>query len=73
MGITSVTLPLQVIATVKVPAFTATLLCPTILIHDGFEIDSNAATGTYGFCITHPQWTGAQVVTFDLTIVGYEY
>jgi hypothetical protein len=59
---------------VALPASTVTTLFPTTLIPDGFEIDANGATNTYGITITHPQWvTGTQVATFDLTIVGFEY
>jgi hypothetical protein len=73
-GATSASSPLQMHWMVALPASTVTTLFPTTLIPDGFEIDANGATNTYGITITHPQWvTGTQVATFDLTIVGFEY
>ena len=50
------------------------MLFPPILIADGFEIDSNSGTNTWGVTITHPQWSnGTVVATFDISIIGYEY
>ncbi len=73
-GATTTASPLQQHYVVNVPASAASVLFPTLLIPDGFEIDSNSATNTYGVTITHPQFSsGTIVVTFDITIVGYEY
>jgi hypothetical protein len=73
-GATTTASPLQITSTVNLPASAASTLFPPILIPDGFEIDSNGATNTWGLTITHPQWvTGTQVATFDITMIGYEY
>lgn len=73
-GATTASSPLQMHFMVALPASTVSTLFPTILIPDGFEIDANGATNTYGLTITHPQWvTGSVVATFDITLIGYEY
>lgn len=73
-GATSASSPLQLTSAVALPAAATTVNFPTIDIPDGFEIDSNGATNTWGITITHPQWvTGSVVATFDITLIGYEY
>lgn len=73
-GATTAASPLQLHYVVNLPASAATTVFPVTLIPDGFEIDANGATNTYGVTITHPQWvTGTTVATFDLSIIGYEY
>jgi len=74
-GATTASSPLQVHTMVNVPVtLTNSVLFPVTLIPDGFEIASNGGTNTFGLTITHPQWvTGVTVVTFDLTLIGYEY
>jgi hypothetical protein len=73
-GATTTASPLQFSSTVNIPASTVSTLFPIINIPDGFEIDSNAGTNTWGVTITHPQWvTASAVATFDITIVGFEY
>lgn len=73
-GSTTTSSPLQYTSSVALPAAATSVLFPDAHIPDGFEIDSNAGTNTYGVTITHPQWvTGSVVATFDISIVGYEY
>jgi hypothetical protein len=73
-GATTAASPLQMHLMVPLPASAVATLFPPVPIPDGFEIDSNAGTNTFGVTITHPQWvTGTQVATFDLTLIGYEY
>lgn len=73
-GSTTASSPLQMTLSVAIPASAASTLFPNMAIPDGFEIDSNSGTNTYGVTITHPQWvTGSVVATFDITIIGYEY
>jgi hypothetical protein len=73
-GATTNASPLQVHTTFNLPASAASVVAPLGPIADGFEIDANAGTNTFGATITHPQWvTGTQVATFDLSIIGYEY
>jgi hypothetical protein len=73
-GATTAASPLQFSTTVNIPASTVSVVFPTVLIPDGFEIDSNAGTNTYGVTITHPQWvTVSTIATFDISIIGYEY
>jgi hypothetical protein len=73
-GATSTASPLQWSSTVNIPASAVSVLFPDAHIPDGFEIDSNGATNTWGITITDPHWvTGAQVTTFDLSLIGYEY
>lgn len=73
-GVTSATSPLQITASVALPAAATSVTFPDIQIPDGFEIDSNGATNTWGLTILHPQWVTASVVaTFDITLIGYEY
>lgn len=73
-GATSASSPLQISTAVALPAAATAVNFPTINVPDGFEIDSNGATNTWGFTITHPQWvTGSVVATFDITMIGYEY
>lgn len=73
-GATTASSPLQMHWVVALPASAVSTLFSPLMIPDGFEIDSNAGTNTFGMTITHPQWvTGSVVATFDLTLVGYEY
>lgn len=73
-GSTTASSPLQLSSAVALPAAATSVNFPTIDIPDGFEIDSNGATNTWGLTITHPQWVNASVVaTFDVSLIGYEY
>jgi len=73
-GATSASSPLQYTSSVALPAAATSVLFPSTGIPDGFEIDSNSGTNTYGVTILHPQWvTGSVVATFDISIIGYEY
>jgi hypothetical protein len=73
-GATTASSPLQFHGTINLPASAASVLYPFSAINNDFEIDSNAATNTWGMTITHPQWvTGTQAATFDISVVGYEY
>jgi hypothetical protein len=73
-GSTTASSPLQLSTSVALPAAATSVNFPTIDIPDGFELDSNGATNTWGMTILHPQWvTGSVVATFDLTLIGYEY
>jgi hypothetical protein len=73
-GATTTASPLQMHYISTVPASTVPTVLPTMLIADGFEIASNGATNTWGLTIIHPQWvTASVVVTFDITLIGYEY
>jgi hypothetical protein len=73
-GATTAASPLQMHFMAPLPASAVAVLFPPIMIPDGFEIDSNSATNTFGMTITDPGWvTAAQISTFDITLVGYEY
>jgi hypothetical protein len=73
-GSTTASSPLQITTAVALPAAATSVNFPDINIPDGFEIDANGATNTWGLTITHPQWvTGSVVATFDITLIGYEY
>jgi hypothetical protein len=73
-GATTASSPLQMHWVVALPASAVSTLFNPIMIADGFEIDSNAGTNTFGMTITHAAWvTGSVVATFDITMVGYEY
>lgn len=73
-GATSTSSPLQFTSSVAIPAAATSVNFPNITIPEGWEIDSNGATNTYGVTITHPQWvTAAAIATFDISIIGYEY
>jgi hypothetical protein len=72
-GATTATSPLQLSSSVYLAASPATVLFPPISIPDGFEIDADGGAATFGITITHPQYTTGYIVTFDISIIGYEY
>jgi hypothetical protein len=73
-GATTTASPLQAHWVVNLPASTASTLFPMTAIPDGFEILSNGATNTWGLTIIDPGWvTAAQISTFDITLIGFEY
>jgi hypothetical protein len=74
-GATTNASPLQFSTSVALTAaINVSVLFPSTQVPDGFEIDSNAGTNTFGVTILHPQWvTGSVVATFDISIIGYEY
>jgi hypothetical protein len=73
-GATSTASPLQWRSTVNVPASAVSVLFPDAHIPDGFEIDANGGTNTFGLTITDPHWVAATAITtFDISIIAYEY
>jgi len=74
-GSTTASSPLQ-LTLVQTLAASSTNCSPFNLVEipDGLEYDANGGTNTFGITITDPGWvTGAQVVTFVITMVTYEY